>query len=170
MSEKIAGYGDVHNIYEKKFVVTQEWCLAINNIDYIRNSLRPFVKDLGTDEIIAKLVDVRSAMGAKRCEETLENVIENALDTEKDRILRLIDTVAEKMSPVLRKFLAEGAEISHQDSNSMDRVMMYLEDSLKTLNSELNEGNFERMLDAIWREIEIIMEDIVQTNLNVSIF
>jgi BAI1-associated protein 3 len=162
--------GDVQNIYEKKFEVTQEWCLAINNIDYIRQSLPPFVKELGADDVIAKLGEYRSPLEAQRCSETLKNVIENALDTERNKILELIEIVADKMSPALRKFLTEGAELFHQDSNSMDRLMMYLEDSLKTLNSELNELNFERMLDAIWREIAKIMEDMIQYNLEVSIW
>jgi hypothetical protein len=169
MSVKVEDFGHVQSVYEKKFEVTQQWCLAINNIDYIRQSLPPFVKELGADDIIAKLGEYRSPLEAQRCSETLKNVIENALDTEKNRILELIDTVAEKMSPALRKFLTEGAELLNTDSNSMDRLMMYLEESLKTLHSELNELNFERMLDAIWREIAKIMEDMIQYNLDVSI-
>lgn len=45
MSTRVEGLGDVQNVYESnKFEVTREWCLAINNIDYIRQSLSPFVK------------------------------------------------------------------------------------------------------------------------------
>lgn len=67
----------------------------------------------------------------------------------------------------MRRFLTEGAELLQQDSNSMDRLMMYLEDSLKTLNSELNEVNFERVLDAIWTELSVILYELVQSNLDV---
>lgn len=168
MSLRVEGLGVVENVFEKKFEVTKEWCLAINNIDYIRQSLTPFVKELGADEIISKLADFRSPMEAQRCDETLKNFIENAMDTEKNKILELIEMVATKMSPPMRKFLTEGAEFLHQDSNSMDRLMMYLESSLSTLNSELNEVNFERMLDAIWTELSIILSDLVKSNLDVS--
>lgn len=45
MSTRVEGLGDYNTVYESnKFEVTQEWCLAINNIDYIRQSLSPFVK------------------------------------------------------------------------------------------------------------------------------
>lgn len=44
MSNRVEGLGDVQSVYENKFEVTREWCLAINNIDYIRQSLSPFVK------------------------------------------------------------------------------------------------------------------------------
>lgn len=44
MSNRVEGLGDIQNVYENRFEVTREWCLAINNIDYIRQSLSPFVK------------------------------------------------------------------------------------------------------------------------------
>ncbi|KAJ6638361.1 Protein unc-13 like 4B, partial [Pseudolycoriella hygida] len=166
MSTRVEGLGNVQNVYENKFEVTREWCLAINNIDYIRQSLSPFVKELRVDEIISKLSDYRSAMEAERCSDTLKNVIANALDTETNKIVELIEVVARKMSPPMRRFLTEGAELLHQDSNSMDRIMMYLEDSLQTLNAELNEVNFERILDAIWTELACILKELVQNNID----
>lgn len=122
------------------------------------------------DDIIAKISEFRSPLEAERCSNTLKNVIENAMDTETNKILELIECVARKMCPPMRKFLLEGAEVLHQDSRSMDRLMMYLEDSLKTLNTELNEINFERVLDAIWIELSAILYQVVQTNLDVRIF
>lgn len=44
MSERVNELGNVTTVYEKKFEVTKEWCLAINNIDYIRQNLYTFVK------------------------------------------------------------------------------------------------------------------------------
>lgn len=165
MSDRVEGLGEMRNMYEKKFEVTQEWCLAINNIDYVRQSLEPFVKELGVDEIIAKLADYKSAIEARRCEDTLKAVIEDAMDTERNKILELVDTVAKKMSPMMNRFLQEGAEFIHQNSNSLDRLMMYLEESLQTLHMELNEWNFQRILDAIWMELASILHQLVQTNL-----
>lgn len=194
MSTRVEGLGDVQNIYENRFEVTREWCLAINNIDYIRQSLPPFVKvhlkcythftqiilffflffvstqkEFKVDEIIEKLGEYRSSLEADRCRQTIKNVVDNAIDTETNKILDLIQIVARKMCPPMRKFLLEGAELLHQDSNSMDRLMMYLEESLQTLNNELNEVNFERMLDAIWIELSAIIYELIQTNLNVSL-
>lgn len=91
------------------------------------------------------------------------------MDTERNQILELIEIVARKMSPPIRRFLAEGAEVLHEDSNSMERLMMYLESSLGTLYQTLNEVNFARILDAIWAELSIIMYDLIQSNLDVSV-
>lgn len=154
---------------DNNFEVTTEWCLAINNIDYIRQSLSPFIKELQIDDIIAKLAEYRTPLEAQRCEETLKNVVSNAVDTEENKILELIEVVAKKMSPSMRKFLLEGAEVLHDDSNSMNRLQMYLEDSLDTLNTELNEINFERIKSAIYNELATILYDLVQSNLDVSV-
>lgn len=126
------------------------------------------LQELKVDEIIEKLGEYRSQLEAERCSETIRNVLENAIDTETNKILELIEIVARKMCPPMRRFLLEGAEVLHQDSNSMDRLMMYLEESLQTLNNELNEVNFERILDAIWTELSAIIYELVQSNLDVS--
>ena len=42
---------------------------------------------------------------------------------------------------------------------------MYMEDSLKTLHTELNDDNFIRVLDAIWMELSCILYDLVQSSL-----
>lgn len=66
MSARVEGMGEVTTVYEKKFQVTTEWCLAINNIDYVRQSLQPFVEELGMVDIITRLGELRSPMEAQR--------------------------------------------------------------------------------------------------------
>lgn len=165
MATRIESFGMVETVYEKKFQVTSEWCLAINNIDYIRMSIRQFVKEMGMEDIIRNMRDFRGPMDAQRCEDTLENVIENAVDTGKNKIMVLINKLSSKMGPAMRRFLTEGAELFDTDSNSMDRLMMYMEESLKTLHTELNDDNFRRVLDSIWVEIASILYDLVHSSI-----
>lgn len=108
MAERIENLGTVETVYEKKFQVTPEWCLAINNIDYIRQSIHPFVKELGVDEIIRNMSDFQGPLDAQRCSDTLQNLIANAIDTEENKILELIEKLAKKMNPAMRRFLTEG--------------------------------------------------------------
>lgn len=69
-SDKMAGrvdnVGTVSTVFEERFEVTTEWCVAINNIDYVRQSLQPFVHELGMDEIIQKMCEARSPLEAQR--------------------------------------------------------------------------------------------------------
>lgn len=104
MSTRVDGMGDVQDIYEKKFVVTNEWCLAINNIDYVRETLEPFTRDLGMENVIQKISDLKSPVEAQRCQHTLENMIANAIDTVKNKIIELLEVVVSKVGGNFFKF------------------------------------------------------------------
>lgn len=97
MSNRVDGMGTTQDNYEKKFQVTDEWCLAINNIEYVRQSLQPFTDELGMEEIIQKLSDLKSPLEAQRCQRTLDSVIDNAIDTVRNEIIELLETVVSKV-------------------------------------------------------------------------
>lgn len=128
------------------------------------------MQELDADDLIKRISDLRTNLDADRCASTIKSLIDNALDTQKNQILELINIVAKRMAPSIKRFLAEGAEVLHKDSNSMEKLMMYMESSLKTLYDTLNEVNFARILDAIWSELSIVMYDLIQSNLDVSKF
>jgi len=142
--------------------------------NYIKNvhliNLYLFSQELGSEDVIKRIGEFRSNLEAERCTNTIKAVIDNALDTQRNQIVELIEHVARKMSPPIRRFLTEGAEVLHKDSNSMERLMIYLEQSLETLYNTLNEVNFSRILDGIWGELSIIIYDLIQSNLDVSIY
>ncbi|XP_044262026.1 protein unc-13 homolog 4B isoform X2 [Tribolium madens] len=150
---------------EKKFEVTNEWCLAINNIEYVRQSLQPFTEELDMEKVIEKLGDLKSAIEAKRCQDTLTTVIANAIDTVRNEIIALLETVVKKMVPAMKRLLIEGAELFNQDSNSIDRLMRYVDNNLSTLHNELNEENFNRVLEIVWDNLDTILKEIIQSNL-----
>ncbi|VVC94085.1 unnamed protein product [Leptidea sinapis] len=150
MAARVESVGKVTTVYEERFEVTTEWCVAINNIDYVRQSLQPFVEELGMEEIIQKMCEARSPLEAQRCKDTLQNVIANAIDT---------------MMPSITRFLMEGAELLHQDCSSMDRVMRYLEANLDTLYQHLNNENFSRTLDIVWEQLGEVLYELIQANL-----
>lgn len=95
MAMRVDGMGDQKD--EKKFEVTNEWCLAINNIEYVRQSLQPFTEELDMKGVIEKLSDLKSAMEAKRCQDTLSTVIANAIDTVRNEIIALLEIVVKKV-------------------------------------------------------------------------
>lgn len=185
MASKVEGMGDVENIYEKKFEVTNEWCLAINNIDYVRETLEPFAKDLGMESVIKKIFELKSPVDAQRCSDTLNIVISNAEDTVRNAIAELLQTVVQKvivywtfwsncnnlflqMTPSMKRLLIEGAELCDQDSNSIDRLMMYVDENLETMHRELNEENFNRTMEIVWDVLSKTLNEIIQTSLEVS--
>lgn len=72
------------------------------------------------------------------------------------------------MCPAMKRLLIEGAELYNQDNNSVDRLMMYVDNNLNTLNRELNGENFSRTLEIVWNMLGDILGDIIQSNLEVN--
>lgn len=61
----------------------------------------------------------------------------------------------------------EGAELIDTTSNTMDRLLQYLDNNLTTLHDNLNEDNFERVLLVIWDIISETLYQLVNNNLEV---
>jgi len=72
------------------------------------------------------------------------------------------------MSPEISKFLIEGGEAINSNNKHLENLMQYLEDNLCMLSKELNEENFQRILDIIVDQIATIMYNLIQSNLEVS--
>lgn len=68
----------------------------------------------------------------------------------------------------MKRLLIEGAELCNQDSNSVHRLMMYVDNNLATLHRELNEENFNRILEIVWNMLSDTLGEIIQANLDVS--
>lgn len=98
MTRKVEGLGETRNsVFETKFQVTSEWCLAINNIDYVRNSIPTFAKELGVEEIIKALSDFQNPSAAEQCKNSLLLIVDNAIEIVGNKILDLQDTVVQKV-------------------------------------------------------------------------
>lgn len=91
------------SVYERKFFVSTAWCFAINNIDYIRTSIAPLANDLGLQEIVDLLAEKKTQDEAIRCKQTLQLIIDNATDMVKNKIIELLQVVANKMTPAMNR-------------------------------------------------------------------
>ena len=91
------------SVYERKFEVSNAWCFAINNIDYIRTSIAPLANDLGMQGIVDALGENKPEQEAERCKQTLQLIIDNATDSVKDKIIDLLKMVANNMAPAISR-------------------------------------------------------------------
>lgn len=153
------------SVYEKKFTISTAWCFAINNIDHIRTSIAPWAYDLGLQNIMEALAEIKTQEEADRCRQTLQLIIDNAMDTVRDKIIELLEVVANKMAPAMNRYLMEGAELIDTTSNAMDRLLQYLDSNLITLHDNLNEENFKRVLLVIWEIMSDTLYQLVHNNL-----
>ncbi|KAJ8682333.1 hypothetical protein QAD02_018125, partial [Eretmocerus hayati] len=163
--QEIENMKSPNNVYGRQFDVSVAWCYAINNIDHVRTSIEPLTKDLGFEEVLETLADTKSQQEAERCRQTLQLIVDNAKDTVRNRIVQMLEFVANKMAPAMSRYLMEGAELSDSTSNAMDRLMEYLDSNLVTLHDNLNEDNFRRILMVIWEMMADILHKLVNDNL-----
>ena len=63
----------------------------------MQQSIQAFVGELGMEEIVTSLANYRSQTAAEHCQRTLQLVIDNAVDTVGNKILELLEKVAEKV-------------------------------------------------------------------------
>ena len=83
---------------DKKFTVTPNMCMAINNIDYVLEFIKPFSTDLGLEDTLHKLEVLDGEEVAASCRRTLATLVHNAIDNVENKILEVLDTVGEKVS------------------------------------------------------------------------
>ncbi len=102
---------------KQEFSVTPHLCLAINNIgkdsylieipksnsgfpfpDYVLQFIRPFVNELGIDEIIEKLRILNGDIVANSCKRTLATLIHNAVENVENKIFEVLDMIGEKVT------------------------------------------------------------------------
>ena len=82
----------------KKFTITPELCLAINNIDYVLRFIQPFVKELGLEQTLERLEVLNGEMVAQSCRRTLSTLVQNAVENVENKILEVLDIVGEKVN------------------------------------------------------------------------
>lgn len=110
--------------------VTAEWCLAINNMDYIRQNIHSMLKNLEVDvPQQSELLKFQGQLDPEQCSEEIHKLIDEA-------IVKLI----KKMNPAFIKYLTYKADVSEedQDSNYMDVTLASLKKSFNILVHELN--------------------------------
>lgn len=103
------------SVYEKKFTISTAWCFAINNIDHIRTSIAPWAYDLGLQNIMEALAEIKTQEEADRCRQTLQLIIDNAMDTVRDKIIELLEVVANKMAPAMNRYVERKQELQPLD-------------------------------------------------------
>ena len=84
------------------FEVTPQLCLAINNIDYVLQYIRPFVNELGIEDIVEKLRVLNGDLVANSCKRTLQTLVHNAVDNVENKIFEVLDLIGENLELIKR--------------------------------------------------------------------
>lgn len=164
MTSQIENLPKAQDVGEQKFRVTTEWCLAINNIEHIKQSLPTVVKELKVDAVIKKLQAHRGADEAARREQTLKQLVTNHEKLLNGKLSSLIESLVKRMFSTLVPLVQSSAEDHHQDSKLLDQLMAYLEVSLEKMDTELTETNCKIAIPVLWTNLLANINDLIQAN------
>ena len=70
-------------------IFTVEQCHAINNIEFVLQSIRPFVNELKVPDILRKIEDLNGGLVADACRKTIQVLIENAIENVENQIINV---------------------------------------------------------------------------------
>ena len=73
----------------KKFVVSTQMCLAINNIDHLLAFIEPFVDELGIEDTLNQLENLSGPTVAEACRRTLMTLVKNAVENVENKIFEV---------------------------------------------------------------------------------
>jgi len=144
-----------------KFQVSESLCLAINNIDYVLQYIQPFVNELGYEPTLSGLSSLNGDMVANSCRRTLTTLIQNAMENVENKILVVLETVGEKMAPVIKDFLLKSTNLVTYAARDKTAILNYLDENLVLLKQNLTEDNFDRVLAVIWESSAQTLEETI---------
>ncbi|XP_055954856.1 BAI1-associated protein 3 [Patella vulgata] len=153
-----AGYYDE----EGQFDVTEQLCITINNIEQVRRALNPLPDTLNFSEI-KKAIEMSNGEH-KQEGQSLNNIIKRADDMMVKKITQVVDRVADKMRPDIKKdvFHLNWAPESVPADDAIGDLLEYLDTNLLTLNNNLLKTNFDRILESIWVEVMEEFQEVME--------
>ena len=149
-----------------------EQCLAINNIEYVKAYINPFVSELGIEAVLAELEEQKGSLVADTCRKTIRTLVKNSIDNVENQILSILEDVGAKMAPTIERFLFEGEVLGNSiavgeadDDGDRRNLLQYLDENLIFLKHRLVPANFERVLSVMWAVSSKSLSDILHKSI-----
>ncbi|CAK8687755.1 unnamed protein product [Clavelina lepadiformis] len=158
---------------EGQFDVTEELCLALNNLQYVKSFLDDLPDKMGFAEMARFVGQHPEGPGEERVTETFSSLMKSAQIGMRKKINSVTSQVGAKMKPDVLKYLrafaqevtqsGSGAGFHENSDGGMRRdlgkkadhairdLMSYLDNNIRMLRDWLCEPNFRRILEVLWK-------------------
>ncbi|XP_071964028.1 BAI1-associated protein 3-like isoform X2 [Antedon mediterranea] len=140
---------------EGQFDVTDQLCIAINNIEQVRRSLAVLPKSLNWDKLFTLVAMKQGEQSSEQCKASLKEMLASADDDMVNIILKVAGRVGDKMRPDVKKFIFQlaYAPVKQSLDDAITPLMQYLDKNLITLSEGLLQINFQRILETLWQVV-----------------
>ncbi|XP_041085784.1 BAI1-associated protein 3-like [Polyodon spathula] len=151
--------------------LTNQLCIALNNIEHVRKFLRNLPQDLDWKSLEAAMQESCGQEGKEQIQKALNAQLLN-VDLELQReVKRVIACLTDKMVYDLKKYIQHislSPDSIHND-DAVSPLMKYLDDTLVILSESLVKENLDRVLQGLWTLLLKLILETVAENRGVSI-
>ncbi|ODM95910.1 Protein unc-13 D [Orchesella cincta] len=142
---------------EGKYTISERLCIALNNIEYVKEHAQRIPREINLDNLVALLEDAcgRSLeiIDIEKAEEETREQTMKIVDRHMDEILRSVGLrVQREISKYVEDSYWRLMEVgsSTQLHGAMEPIIAYLEDNIITLQQSLLPYNFLKVLQLLW--------------------
>ncbi|KAF8778199.1 BAI1-associated protein 3 like protein [Argiope bruennichi] len=142
--------------------VTDKFCVTVNNMEHVLQTLRTFEDELGIEQIIKTLNLNQSCCTATQRRDAIYDLISKSEDDVRDIILTIICDMVEKLRPNIKKLVFDLAWAPDKldAENVICPLLENLDATLQTLYNNLLQSNFDRLLNTMWT---VLMQELMET-------
>nr|XP_015215507.1 PREDICTED: BAI1-associated protein 3 isoform X1 [Lepisosteus oculatus] len=151
--------------------LTNQLCIALNNIEHVRKFLSNLPKDLDWKSLEVAMEESCGAEGKEQVQKALNAQLFNIdIDLQREA-KRMIALLTDKMVLDMKKYIQHislSPDSIHND-DAVSPLMKYLDDTLVILSESLVKENLSRVLQGLWQLLLRLIFDTVAENRGVSV-
>lgn len=150
-----------NNYYDQdpsQFGVSEELCVTLNNIEYMRLWLSKLPENLGWEDVINAMIAAHGERGGKHARTALENMLSSSDEDMLNKIADAIEHIGQRMGVDIKRFFFQISCASDNipAEDVVGGLLQYLDDDLMVLNTSVVKSVFQRILHYIW---QIVIEN-----------
>ncbi|XP_068717844.1 BAI1-associated protein 3-like [Montipora capricornis] len=142
-----------------QFDVSEQLCVMLNNIEYMRLWLKGLPDSLCWDDVISALETAHGEKGGRHARSSMESMLSGADDDMLNKIGAAITHIGQRMGVDIKRlvFQLSNAPDNIPAEDVVGNLLKYLDDDLMVLNTSVIKSVFERILQSMW---EIVLENL----------
>ncbi|XP_054721279.1 BAI1-associated protein 3-like [Uloborus diversus] len=129
--------------------------LYVNNMDHVLSGLNTLKKDLDFEGVIEEIIHRDGQTVADECRAMVDTMVTEAADHVHTMIESVLNNIADQMKPPIRKLIFHMAWAPEklEPEKCIAPLLDFLEKSFSQMNTSFLNDNFQRLLQAVWRQV-----------------
>uniref|UniRef100_A0A6P8IKU0 BAI1-associated protein 3-like isoform X2 n=1 Tax=Actinia tenebrosa TaxID=6105 RepID=A0A6P8IKU0_ACTTE len=157
---------DFYDSDPTQFDVSEQLCVTLNDIEYIRLWLERLPTILGIDQVVSAMTRAHGENSGKHAKTSIDTVISSADEDMLNKIAKIIGHIGQKMAVDIKKFVIQLSweQNPKPADEAIGPLLQYLDDDLMILNKSLMKSVFKEILEFMWEVVVENFSDMVKSS------